>query len=305
MIPVTLLEFHLFALGGLDLGGNPGSSLRGALYAALQAMYDTGNHATRSDAESNPVAWLLRLEDEATTGGKDVPRPIAVRPSLVAAGENLSFGISFYGRGREHILLIISAVAAMQRQGIGRGRGHFKLVGVDSRDPLTGVVTPILDSSGKSIGEPPPPPEPEAYTDFAARLNSAQLDVTFLTPTRIVDRGKLCQSPVFRPWFQRLLERVRVIGELYTDAPPWIPFQELLEAARQVELVAANTRWLEIVSGSRRDGTLKPTSGFVGKASYQGSLEKLLPWVLLGQSIQVGKNTIKGCGWYRVEMNGD
>lgn len=301
MIPVTLLEFHLHAAGGLDLGANPGSSLRGALYQTLRAMYDTGAAVrSRDDAESNPVAWLLRLEDEGTSGGKDVPRPIAVRPPPAESGERLSFGISFYGRGRDHVPLILSAVGAMQGLGVGRGRGRFTLLGVDALDPLTFAPTPIIDGLGRQLGDLPDPPGPETYSAYAARLDTSRLAVRFVTPTRILQNGQLCHRPVFRPWFQRLLERARQIGELYTDNPPWIAFQDLLRAADGVEIEQDTTRWLEMKSGSRRDGTLKPTSGFVGQVSYRGELAPLLPWVLLGQALQVGKNTIKGCGWYQI-----
>ncbi|MBN1310267.1 MAG: CRISPR system precrRNA processing endoribonuclease RAMP protein Cas6 [Anaerolineae bacterium] len=301
MIPVTLLEFHLHAAGGLDLGANPGSSLRGALYEALRAMYDTGEAVhSRDDAEINPVVWLLRLEDEDGTGGKNVPRPIAVRPPPASEGERLSFGISFYGRGRDYIPLVISAVGAMQGLGVGRGRGRFTLLGIDTLDPLTFIPTPLIDGLGRQVGTLPEPPGPDAYTTHASDLGPSHLTVTFVTPTRIVQKGHLCHQPTFRPWFQRLLERTRQIGELYTGNPPWIPFRELLDAAGGVEIDQDATRWIEMKSGSRRDGTLKPTSGFVGQVSYRGKLAALLPWVVLGQALQVGKNTIKGCGWYKV-----
>src|SRR5215211_2964153 len=128
MIPVTLMEFVIEGDYAIDFGANPGASLRGALYEALAAMYDTGDPAySRHDLDTNPVAWLLRLEDNQTSGGKDVPRPIALRPPLVVSNEQTSFGISFYGRGQETLSMVISAVSAMQTLGLGRGRKRFKL----------------------------------------------------------------------------------------------------------------------------------------------------------------------------------
>lgn len=301
MIPLTLLNIRIQSEYPLDFGANPGSSIRGALYEALKAMYDTGDPVlSRHDDERNPVAWLLNLEDAHRSGSHDVPRPLAVRPPLEKNNRQSSFGLSFYGRGQAYITLVLSAVAAMQEVGIGRGRGRFKLLGIECVDPLTQQAYPLLDSEGKQVGQLMPNPDMGAYIRFAELLRGDHLIVHFMTPTRIVANGVLCHRPEFRPWFQRLLERIRSISELYTDSPVWVAFKELLAVADMLEIEQEQTRWVEMVSGSRRDGQMKPTSGFVGQVVYTGHVEKLLPWILLGQSLQVGKNTIKGCGWYQL-----
>ena len=38
----------------------------------------------------------------------------------------------------------------------------------------------------------------------------------------------------------------------------------------------------------------------MGRAVYHGDLKPLLPWVLMGQSVHVGKSAVKGDGWYEV-----
>lgn len=43
--------------------------------------------------------------------------------------------------------------------------------------------------------------------------------------------------------------------------------------------------------------------GFVGTATYHAPLEvwqPLLPWLIWGQGTQVGKDTVKGNGWYEI-----
>jgi CRISPR-associated endoribonuclease Cas6 len=302
MIPLLLLDFTLEAEDGapLDLGANPGASLRGALYEALAAMYDTGEPVhSRHDADTNPVAWLLRLEDDEKTGGKDAPRPLALRPPPTLNAVQHTFTIALYGRGCDLTPMILSAADAMGGVGIGRGRQKTWLVAVNLRDPLTGQLTPLIDRQGKQIATLPLPTSPEVYTRFAALLASDSLTVRFITPTRIVAKGELCRQPTLRPWTQRLLERIRTMSELYAD-PVWIPFNDLLTAADHVVLVKDETRWQELWSHSRMDGMYKPLSGFVGTAHYSGDVSALLPYLLVGQALQVGKNTIKGCGWYEI-----
>ncbi|NUQ05474.1 MAG: CRISPR system precrRNA processing endoribonuclease RAMP protein Cas6 [Anaerolineae bacterium] len=315
MIPITLLECTLYSDYPIDLGANPGSSLRGALYETLAAMYDTGDSAkSRHDSETNPVAWLLRLEDEVKTGGKDAPRPIAIRPprpepGLLSAmsgsqsGATTAFVIALYGRARDVAGLIVSAVASTGGIGMGRGRergaGRYTLRRVRALDPLTGQGTEIVDMQGRQIAELPSPPSAEAYAHFAALLQADRLSVQFITPTRIIDHQALCKQPAFRPWFQRLLERIRQISDLYAE-PVWIPFAELLGAADVIQTADDQTYWQELWSHSRIDGMYKPVSGFVGKVEYTGEFDLLLPYLLVGQSLQVGKNAIKGGGWYEM-----
>jgi hypothetical protein len=303
MIPVTLLECKIVADQPLDLGANPGSSLRGALYEALAAMYDTGDPIrSRGDVETNPVAWLLRLEDEGISGGHDVPRPLALRPPRVAQGQELQFGLAFYGKGRETIPMVLSAVHAAGTLGIGRNRGRgagrFRLASVHASDVLTRQITPIL-IDGKEVGALPPPPAAELYTRFAGLLRPDALTIQFVSPTRLIQAEHLYKQPMFRVWVQRLLERIRRVSALYAEAV-WIPFNELLTLADSIMLVEDDTRWQEAWSYSRLEGTRKPTAGFVGRARYSGALEQLLPYLLVGQALQVGKNTIKGCGWYEI-----
>ncbi|MBN8593106.1 MAG: CRISPR system precrRNA processing endoribonuclease RAMP protein Cas6 [Anaerolineae bacterium] len=300
MIPITLLECDLLAEGWLDLGPNPGSSLRGALYEALAAMYDSGDEVrSRHDVDVNPVAWLLRLEDTETSGGRDVPRPLALRPPLQPAGDRLTLGLTFYGCGIDTAPMVISAVGAMGQIGMGRGRRRARLDAVRAVDPLTRQATLLMDAAGQAVAEIPAPPGKTAWEAIAAALAQDLLTVRFLTPTRIIREDRLCHQPVFVAWFQRLLERVRLLSEAYAE-PVWVPFRELLDQARAVELVEDRTRWVEMWSHSRRDGTDKPTSGFRGEAVYRGNFRALLPWLLLGQATQVGKNTIKGAGWYEI-----
>src|SRR5690606_30750428 len=305
VIPVTLLDVHIRACPPLDLGANPGSSLRGALFEALRTMYDTGGRRPmRHDADANPVAWLLALEDEEVSGGKDVPRPIALRPPLGEASTTMTFGLAFYGSGHSQIPMVLTALPAMGTIGIGRGRRAFELVGVDQLDPLTLTRSPLLDEHGQMVAALQAPPDPDSYQQVARRLEGRYLTVDFLTPTRIIEQKRLCHTPRFRPWFQRLLERTRLISEVYMETPVWLPFKELLTLADAIEIVEDVTHWQEMWSGSRRSGQMMPTSGFKGRVTYTGPFQALLPWLLLGQSLQVGKNTVKGCGWYRLTVAG-
>lgn len=293
MIPITTLAVTLEAQHPIDLGAIPGASLRGALYEALAVMYDTGAQPrSRHDVDTNPVGWLLRLEDE-TTGGKDVPRPIAIRPPLQNSQSVLTFGVSFYGRGHECIPMVLSALSAMQTIGVGRGRNRVKVKEIAHVDPFTRQHKEIKQDL-------PQPVSAAAYQQFATMLAKDSLSVRFLTPTRIIQQDRLCHEPIFRVWFQRLLERIRKISESYAE-PVHIPFTDLLPLAEAVIIESDQTRWQEGWSHSRMEGMRRPMGGFVGEVMYRGDFTLLHPYLLVGQSLQVGKNTVKGSGWYDMQ----
>jgi hypothetical protein len=78
--------------------------------------------------------------------------------------------------------------------------------------------------------------------------------------------------------------------------------QALQALADRVRLMEAQTEWVEVWSGSNRTGRETPLSGFVGRASYAAPLETLrplLPWLVWGQVVQVGKDVVKGNGVYK------
>ncbi|MEO0561226.1 MAG: CRISPR system precrRNA processing endoribonuclease RAMP protein Cas6 [Chloroflexota bacterium] len=302
MIPVTVLRVDVSGRRDFDLGHAPGSSLRGAFYAALGTLYDTRQSVTPDDWEENPVGWLLRLQDDTGFGGKDVPRPLSIRPPLAVEGSNFSFGLAFYGRARHPQILsmVISALPMMGQLGVGRGRQVFTVDKVSFVDPITAQARPLVDTDGTIIASLPDAPVAATYHQMANLLCQDQLTVEFLTPTRIIQQKRLVHQPMFRPWVQRLLERTRNVSEVYMEQPVWVPFKELLAQADKVVITQDDTHWRNTWSGSRRDGMMKPLGGYVGRVSYSGPVADLMPYILLGQSLQVGKNTIKGCGWYRV-----
>jgi len=90
--------------------------------------------------------------------------------------------------------------------------------------------------------------------------------------------------------------------EAMPERDQWIALQNTLcTAAQQTTLAFNDTQWLDIYSGSQRNNSLSPVSGLIGDVRWEGpSVTVLRPWLLWGQSLHVGKDAVKGNGWYRV-----
>ena len=59
-------------------------------------------------------------------------------------------------------------------------------------------------------------------------------------------------------------------------------------------------RWVDVVSYSSRTRTRTPIGGLVGQVTLVGDLAPLRELLVWGSLIHVGKNAVKGDGWYTI-----
>lgn len=154
---------------------------------------------------------------------------------------------------------------------------------------------------------------------YAVKPDAVEISLVFKTPTRIVERERLLKEPQFRPILQRLLERLEALsgkGEAMARSQQGreeatlrftpdeaVDKAELLALGEKVELVENGTRWADVWSYSSRQGDKTPIGGLVGQAVYRaeaGVWAVLLPYLLWGSVIHVGKSAVKGDGWIAV-----
>jgi len=298
-----------------------GSSIRGALFGALRRHYcPAPDDPDPAHSAVCPVCWLMAREEPGGARGKTPPRAYAVEPPLTERtrfepGERFSFGITLFAQAVDLLPYLVLAVPAMGEMGIGRPvtenggrRGRFALKRIEAVNPLTGEQATVLEEGEQVVRVPDVFVRPEQVVAAADRLarriagEGGRLGVTFLTPTRIVEAGRLVHRPFFTPLFHRLLERLEALSAAYADAPLSLDKERLLPLADRVRLVEDRTRWVDIASKSRRMGRSTPIGGFVGEAVYLArEWGPLLEPLLWGQAVHVGKDAVKGNGWYRIE----
>jgi len=312
------LRFICEAETAIEMDAFKGSALRGAWQSHLRTLYcaQTDNADPLHQALC-PVCFLLSRE----TGSGDDRRPYAFEPPLstqtrLEPGERFEFGISLFGDTVRFLPYLVLAVGQMgQHQGLGRfihagKRGTFRLVAIEEHNPLSGVRRTLLEPGGCTVQMPVLPVTLDHVTESACRLTSELrangncLTIHFLTPTRIIADKHLVHQPEFSPFFARLLERVTALWCQFAGGQPLSREEKhaLLSRADAVELVVDHTEWWDVQGRSTRLGRRQPLGGYIGRATYHtDAWELLLPWLLWGQSTQVGKNVVKGAGWYRIE----
>lgn len=329
MIPLTLthLRFVVEAITPIRLGEyRAGSRLRGALGNVMRRAYCVAYppHQSRSNAvmtgdpshaSTCPVCWLLAADEhpgEERRGYALVPpaRP----PECYAPGDRFSFGITLFGNARRFLPYFVLAVPEMGQLGVGPGRGHFALRQVWAADPLTGEFQCLLREGDSLVHTPTLTITADQVWRTASDLQRAmsvnqRLTLSFITPLRLIHEGRLVKAPDFAVLFARLLERIDQLNTQFCGGSRRGPEEAraLHALADRVRLVEANTRWIEISSGSSRTRRETPMSGFVGRATYSAPPEvwmPLLPWLIWGQGTQLGKDVVKGNGCYDVVVPG-
>jgi hypothetical protein len=333
------LRFVAEVQSTIELSEHQGSAIRGSLFHALRNRFcmnrEVEECATCPLVASCPVAMLVSTFNPGSDRGRDVPRPYTIQPPLPGAGGQpvelpdgrvvfryepgvrFEFGLALYAQAMQLFPYIILAVHGLEQGGLGRKtkqadgrwrRGTFLVRAVWAENPLTDERQAVMRAGDTMVQVPDVPITHEQIGEWAdARITNHQSRITirFLTPTRITKQKRLLKPERFhfRPFFQRLLERLEALSRDFSDTPQRFDFPSLLAAAEKVRVVRNGLRWVELRSYSTRQRRSTPTSGFVGDVTLEcAEWATFLPWLAWGQFTHVGKDAVKGNGWYELRM---
>lgn len=241
-------------------------------------------------------------------------------------GETLTFGLTLYAGAMTLFPYVVLALQELALGGLGRRceqddgrwrRGRLQVREIWAENPLTGARQPVLRQGSRQVQVPDIPVTHEQVMNLAQgkpgetgprfSLRPSTFSLSFLTPTRLVEAGHLLKPETFhfRPFFQRLLERLEALSEAFSDTPLAVDFPLLLATADTVSVVDPCLRWEDVASYSTRRHTESPIGGIVGRVTLQAEDgDLLLPWLLWGQFTHVGKDAVKGNGLYRLQAEG-
>jgi hypothetical protein len=310
------LRFACQVAEPMQLNPHQGSAIRGAFYHALVNAFCMNHEAPSCTVcplvATCPVAFLVATLDPKSDRGATVPRPYTIEPPLdgktrYAPGETLEFGLTVFARALNLFPYVVLGMQRLEQGGLGKRvpengyrRGRFRVRAVWAENPLTGERQEVLRQGETMVQVPDVPITHDQVTKWAnQQIGKSAIVLRFLTPTRLVDGGRLVRRPDFRILMQRLLERLSALAREFCDTPLALDFGGLIHQAEAVQLVADDTRWVELESYSTRLGRATPLGGFIGQATFAGDLAPFLPWLLWGQFTHVGKDAVKGNGLYQ------
>ena len=310
-LTITHLRFDAVAEEGIRLNGlMAGNYLRNGMASVMLRATCTETHRTARPTPEHaahcPACWLLAAHVEP---GK-VRRAYSMAPPLpsrqqVEPGEPFSFGISLYGEGLGFLPYFVLALTEVGRLGVGPGRGSFRIRQIQAVEPLRGLIQDVLRPDAQLVQVPSLHVDCQAAhaaaSTLAGTLRRDEVTLHFLTPVRLTEQERLVRMPDFAVLFRRLLERIDEMARQWNLGGRRTPeeLELLYGCAERVRLVDADVKWMDLKSYSGRTKKERWFSGFVGQATYRSQdWLNLLPWLVLGQGVQVGKDTVRGNGMF-------
>ncbi len=310
------MEFTAVAVSPVELDAQAGAQVRGAFVESLWGRFCANQAAPTCGAcpllRVCPVSALVApMREEGETGGEQRPRPYVVRPPAAprryAPGDELRFQLGLFGPAAQLFPYVVMAAQGVEQGGMGRRlpenggrRGVLRLTEIAAVSPLSADRQILYRPDLPQVHSPGLPVSTSDVIATAATLSADRITLHFLSPLRLIERGQLMHTFALRPFVQRLKERLDQLATAYGDGPslPRLDFDALAEA---VHVERDDTRWVDLVNYSSRQHRGLPLGGLVGAISLAGnlplSLRTLLVW---GSLIHVGKNCVKGDGWYRI-----
>lgn len=318
MNPSFNLSLHIIRLTceattPIQFAAHAGAQWRGALWEMLSKFACNDPHQQNNSEHSwhCPMCFVLSLEAHGPRGINPA-RPLIIRPPLpIRAGEKLQFSprseftleLGIVGAAVSVFPYLLQAIQRIGKQGIGYGRGRFTLNRVDAVNPLT-KRSDCIYQEGSAIKLPTLELTNEKVLAYSETLSSDQLCLHFLTPTQLVQDGKILIKPDPKALIMRVLERLQSLESHYGQSEShdiWKARHETLSAlATNVDIRRDETRWVRSYSGSQRAKRMQDISGFVGSIILEGDIAPLRLWLLWASLVNVGKNAIKGNGWFEI-----
>lgn len=298
-----------------------GSALRGAWQSYISRAYCGAPPQVRATPEHQdncPVCYLTNRDT-----GPESRRPFALRPPLsrqtrYEPGERFQFTFSLFG---QNTLFLLPYIALALREvgetyGLGRyqpalqGRGRFRLARIDAYNPHTGEEQVIMPEGSHQVQFPTLAVTAKDIFDRADALAASgqPLRLQFLTPLRVIHHGSLMRFFTFTFFIQRLTERLFALTQNFgLQQQSWQKddlralVAALLPAAQKVQVVQDDLTWWDVKGYSSRLKKYHYLGGLVGEITLRSQdWRPLLPLLLWGESVQLGKNVVKGGGWFQV-----
>ena len=270
----------------------------------------------------------------AADGG--LPRPFIIHPpfprlSTVSAGDAFSFHMALVGFASSYLPYFILTWRELGRTGIGRGRGRFRLETVESclsldpgkdgtagSEPLPGHDTfasqkpqPIYSSTDELVHNRLESLTAERLIAASPRLRQAlgpedtlheqsRLTLELLTPMRLKSGGEFLRAALpFDILLGALLRRLESLSFFYCGGSLHLDYQELVAKAKEVQNVSNALRWIEWERYSRRQNHWIPWGGVLGHTEYSGDFTPFLPFLAIGEVINIGNNCAFGLGRFK------
>jgi hypothetical protein len=303
-------RFVLEAIEPMGLPPYKGAVLRGGFGHAFKRMAclqpggicDVCQERTRC-AYSYVFETPVPPDSEVLRTHEAVPRPFVFEPPLdgktvYEPDDELAFGLVLIGRGIDYLPYFILAFKALGEEGLGQGRGRFRLKQVWAGDPLGPWETLIYDGPSDALRNVAMAAGMADIERAAGVLSERDIIIHFLTPTEIKHDDRIVHEPAFHMLIRALLRRISSLSYFHCGERWEIDYQGLIAKAQMVDIVESALTWQNWGRFSGRQERRIEMGGVIGRLRFAGSLADFRPLLLMGSVVHVGKACVFGNGQY-------
>lgn len=297
------VDLDLVALDKLEFPAFKGTTLRGAFGTSFKKTVCVTHKPTCSECvlyETCVYSYVfetpVQSENQLPQKTPFAPHPFVITPplepkSVYETGENLTFQLTLFGKAVNLLPYFLLTFEVMGNRGITKTRGKTKLISARQNNR-------IIYTDGKFISKP------KIYdtAEFTAQENTkGTVTIQFLTPVRLIHRGKLVDNPDFDAIHTAILRRFFWILKLHSEVTDLQELKNWDNSGTPLRQVDAIIKYVSVRRYSKRQERRMIFKGFVGEVVYSGNIGRVLPILRVGEVIHIGKATSFGFGKYQIK----
>lgn len=233
---------------------------------------------------------------------RHAPPPYILNPPIdnrevFRPGDSMTFNLVLMGKAADAVPYFIYSFIEMGKRGLGRERGKYELEKVEVLND--NQYTQIYDSETGTLKDFTLGSCTSPHTGYS---NVNNLILKFLTPLRLKEKNSLVTDLNFTLFFKRLAHRLELLSAFYSSDGP-IPFSDnLIEQAGEIKVKQDNLYWYEWERYSSRQKDLMKLGGLRGEIEFESNLTPFMPYLKLGEVVNVGQGTSFGLGRYNIQV---
>lgn len=211
-------------------------------------------------------------------------------------GERLDYEVLFVGAGVSLIHLFLNSLIALGRLGLVPGGGHFDVTEVYSVSD--GEAETLAWRQGDPLDALMCAVQPLNWLVTQDRIPD-RLEISYVTPVRLLANGKPLRKPRFRQVFPFMLRRVTSMLYAHAGIELLDDPTALLDSANRVEERESRLRWCDWRPIAAQQGFT--AGGFTGEMILAGAAMAEIYWVLAVAALfGVGKGAASGAGRFKL-----
>ena len=214
------------------------------------------------------------------------PHPYILRPHTRDSKqpEVLVIDALLLGNARAHSRVLLNALTKAASSGLGASHACYVL---DKLQDISIQIQPEIDAK--------------------LTPHSSKFKITFLSPQIVKYRGQImdCNRFDLTGWLTNLMRRYNSLRYFHGDGvePTDTQVESMLDAFRQISVLQHDLRWHRAVRHSSRQQKHIDQSGLMGNLDIDlgAGATLVLPLLLAGTNIHVGKSAVMGHGQFKIE----